>query len=49
MANSIGKVLATEKVPTTIDSFSFWTQPDLILHPFDVVKVGHLNNSTTFG
>lgn len=49
MANSIGKVLATEKVPTTIDSFSFWTQQDLILHPFDVVKVDHLNNSTTFG
>lgn len=49
MSSSIGKVIATEKVPTTIDSFYFWTQPDLILHPFDVVKVDHLNNSITFG
>lgn len=45
----IGKVIATEKVPTTIDSFHFWTQPDTILHPFDVVKVEHLNDSKTFG
>ena len=49
MPESIGKVIATEKVPTTIDTFYFWTQPEMILHPFDVVKVGHLNNSTTFG
>ena len=45
----IGKVIATEKVPTTIDSFHFWTQPDTILHPFDVVKVEHLNDSKTYG
>ena len=49
MPESIGKVIATEKVPTTIDTFYFWTQPEMILHPFDVVKVDHLNNSTTFG
>lgn len=49
MLESIGKVIATEKVPTTIDTFYFWTQPEMILHPFDVVKVDHLNNSTTFG
>ncbi|WP_026760317.1 ATP-binding protein [Selenomonas ruminantium] len=49
MLESIGKVIATEKVPTTIDTFCFWTQPEMILHPFDVVKVDHLNNSTTFG
>ena len=49
MPESIGKVIATEKVPTTIDAFYFWTQPEMILHPFDVVKVDHLNNSTTFG
>ena len=45
----IGKVIATEKVPTTIDSFHFWTQPETILRPFDVVKVKHLNDSTTYG
>ncbi|WP_455048220.1 ATP-binding protein [Mitsuokella sp.] len=45
----IGKVIATEKVPTTIDTFCFWTQPDTILHPFDVIKVPHLKDSKTFG
>ncbi len=45
----IGKVSATEKVPTTIDEFYFWTSKDRILSPFDVVKVRHLNSSTTFG
>ena len=49
MSESIGKVIATEKVPTTIDTFYFWTQPELILHPFDVIKVDHLNESVTFG
>ncbi len=45
----IGKISATEKVPTTIDEFSFWTSKDRILSPFDVVKVEHLDSSTTFG
>jgi len=44
----IGRVIATEKVPTTIDSFCFWTNIDLILNPFDVVKVEHINGSKTF-
>lgn len=42
MANTIiGRVLATEKKPTTIDDFTFWTDPELILNPFDIVKVQH--------
>jgi len=45
----IGKVAAVEKYPTTIDDFCFWTKRELILNPFDVVKVSHLNGSTTFG
>lgn len=45
----IGKVLATEKVPTTIDNFTFWTKPDLILNPFDVVKIEHVNGSFSYG
>lgn len=49
MAEVIGRVIATEKVPTTIDSFYFWTQPETILHPFDVVKVEHLGGSFTYG
>lgn len=46
--NLIGRVIATEKVPTTIDNFCFWTNTDLILNPFDVVKVEHINGSKTF-
>jgi len=46
----IGKVSATEKNPTTIDEFYFWTKPDKILSPFDVVKVENTNtDSITFG
>ena len=50
MANNIiGRVLATEKKPTTIDDFTFWTAPELILNPFDIVKVQHVNNSFSYG
>ncbi len=51
MADStiIGRVLATEKVPTTIDNFGFWTNPTLILNPFDIVKVEHVNGSYSYG
>lgn len=50
MANElIGRVVATEKHPTTIDDFTFWTDPDLILHPFDIVKVQHVNGSFSYG
>jgi len=45
----IGKVAATEKSPTTIDFFYFWTDKRTILNPFDVVKVEHINNSITYG
>lgn len=44
----IGRVIATEKIPTTIDEFCFWTDKSLILNPFDVVKVDHINGSNTF-
>lgn len=46
--NILGRVIATEKVPTTIDNFCFWTDKNLILNPFDVVKVEHVNGSYTF-
>lgn len=49
MTHTIGKVLATEKYPSTISDFHFWTRPDLVLNPFDVIKVDHINNSTTYG
>lgn len=49
MGKVIGKVIATEKNPSTIDDFYFWTRQDLILNPFDVVKVGHLQKSVSYG
>jgi hypothetical protein len=41
--------MATEKSPTTMDEFNFWTNSDLKLHAFDIVKVEHIEGSYTFG
>lgn len=49
MGRVIGKVIATEKNPSTIDAFYFWTEKDMILNPFDVVKIQHVKNSVTYG
>ncbi len=49
MSKIIGKVAATEKAPTTIDVFYFWTDKNRILNPFDVVKVEHIDKSITYG
>lgn len=55
MTKIIGKIVATEKMPTTVDEFYFWTDKERIIKPFDVVKVDHIpasgksENSTTFG
>ena len=49
MTKIIGKVAATEKKPTTIDEFYFWTNKQMILNPFDVIKVEHIEDSITFG
>ncbi len=49
MGKVIGKVSATEKFPSTIDEFYFWTDKKQILSPFDVVKVRHESGSVTFG
>lgn len=48
-SNLIGRVLATEKKPTTIDDFTFWTDSKLILNPFDIVKVEYVNKSFSYG
>lgn len=45
----IGRVVATEKKPTTMDDFTFWTDSDLKLHAFDIVKVEHINGSYSYG
>ena len=49
MGKLIGRILATEKQPTTMDKFSFWTNSDLKLNAFDIVKVEHIDHSFTFG
>lgn len=49
MSKLIGRILATEKSPTTIDEFNFWTNSDLKLSAFDIVKVEHIDGSYTFG
>ncbi len=46
---NIGKIVATEKLPTTVDDFYFWTDKERIIKPFDVVKVEHIRNSITYG
>lgn len=49
MNKLIGRVLATEKSPTTMDKFNFWTDANLHLHAFDIVKVEHIDKSFTYG
>ena len=49
MENPIGRILATEKAPTTMDKFIFWTNSNFKLHAFDIVKVKHIDNSYSFG
>lgn len=51
----IGRIIATEKQPSTIEEFTFWTKKDMKLKPFDVVVVEHIPStnkkepSKTFG
>ncbi|MBP3854817.1 MAG: ATP-binding protein [Ruminiclostridium sp.] len=45
----IGRVVATEKNPTTMDKFIFWTDAHLKLHAFDIVKIGHIEGSYSYG
>jgi hypothetical protein len=45
----IGRVIANEKKPTSVDTFAFWTDSKLILNPFDIVRVDHVNGSRSYG
>ena len=47
--NLIGRVIATEKHPTTMDTFTFWTSENEKLHAFDIVKVEHIEGSFSYG
>lgn len=46
---AIGRIIATEKQPSTIEEFTFWTNKSLKLKPFDVIVVEHIQDSKTFG
>ena len=49
MNEIIGRAVATEKYPATMDKFYFWTDSEFRLNAFDVVKVDHLEGSYSFG
>jgi len=38
----IGKVTATESHPTTCTSVSFWLKADVLVRPFDIVRIEHI-------
>jgi hypothetical protein len=38
----IGRVTATENKPTTCDIVRFWVEDEVILRPFDIVRIPHL-------
>lgn len=44
----IGKVSASERYPATVDEFYFWIQDEIIVSPFDIVKVNHYKDSVTY-
>lgn len=48
MSNRIGRVSVSEKCPSTCDEFTFWVETEKIIKPFDIIKVSHIQNSTTY-
>ena len=40
----IGKVTATESKPTTCTNVYFWLSPDVIIRPFDIVRIEHISS-----
>jgi len=40
----IGKVTATENKPTTCTSVHFWLSHDVIIRPFDIVRIEHISS-----
>jgi DNA helicase HerA-like ATPase len=45
----IGKTLASDKFPNTMDSFWFSINPDIVINPFDFVTVRHIFKTRTIG
>jgi DNA helicase HerA-like ATPase len=44
----IGKVTATEKCPTSCSGVRFWVHDDVVIRPFDIVRIPHLNGSLSY-
>lgn len=44
----IGRVTATENKPTTCDTVRFWVEDEVVIRPFDVVRIPHLADSQTY-
>ena len=44
----IGKVTATESKPTSCSTVRFWVRDDVIIRPFDIVRIPHLKGSHTY-
>jgi hypothetical protein len=44
----IGRVVATEKSPSTSNTVQFWVAKGTVMKPFDIVMIGHLNDSRTY-
>jgi hypothetical protein len=45
----LGRTIATEKLPSTTDSFWISVSPDTIINPFDFVTVKHIHDTRTIG
>lgn len=46
--DGIGKITATESKPTSCNTMRFWVHKDVVIRPFDIVRIPHLNNSYTY-
>ncbi|MGE4421666.1 MAG: ATP-binding protein [Pseudodesulfovibrio sp.] len=47
-ATCIGRVTATERNPSTCTSTFFWVRDDVVLRPFDIVKIKHIQDSYSY-
>lgn len=45
----IGKASATERVPNTSDTFSFWLAPGELVNPFDIMEADQIRETQTYG
>jgi DNA helicase HerA-like ATPase len=46
--SAIGKVTATERSPTSCGTVRFWVHEDVVIRPFDIVRIPHLQDSLSY-